>query len=384
MAEVESDGVDYEYCGSLNNPCLTLVYAVNVHTSLTEIKLVYSSSTPHGAENETVTLKYLPSYVIEGEDATKQVEKAVTEINDTLFTLLHCDNIIFSSLAFLLPPSSLSHSVFFTSFSSLILSSISIAPSDSTSTTQLDNSLITVNRSSLYVYNSSFQSVRLSKGNGSVIYAGIGQDFSFVIEESSLLNCSAEYGGAIYLILSTDPSRIEMKTLTFAEEGSRNEASVEGNTLYIVWNWKSVLNIPEDLFSSFVPFSESANEVKVEMSNTRTVTLEELLGSGSGIGECTGGEVTGFVVCTQIEIYSEENVGKVIVSVKDEGGEEEEGSEYGCNVEMESGDIKTEMGRGEVNGEEVVMDMGSELTKVFHKCEDVSIVMNLSYPLFNG
>lgn len=53
---------------------------------------------------------------------------------------------------------------------------------------------------------------------------------------SSVLNCSAGYGGALYLIL------LEMNTLTFTEEGRRDEASVEGNTLYIGWKWKSVVN----------------------------------------------------------------------------------------------------------------------------------------------
>ena len=51
---------------------------------------------------------------------------------------------------------------------------------------------------------------------------------------------------------------------------------------------------------------------------------------------------------------------------------------------MEGGDITTEMASGEVNGEEVVMDMGSELTNVFHQCEDIAIVMNISYPILNG
>ena len=36
-----------------------------------------------------------------------------------------------------------------------------------------------------------------------------------------------------------------------------------------------------------------------------------------------------------------------------------------------------------MNGEEVVMEMGSEL-KIFHQCEDLAIVMNISYPLLNG
>ena len=64
-------------------------------------------------------------------------EKDGSNMSDVLFTLKHCESITFSSIAFIIHSSSLSHSLFSCIHSSLTLSSISITPSDSDSTTSI-------------------------------------------------------------------------------------------------------------------------------------------------------------------------------------------------------------------------------------------------------
>ena len=104
--------------------------------------------------------------------------------------------------------------------------------------------------------------------------------------------------------------------------------------------------------------------------------LSEFVNGGGSEGEC----VSEFAVCTQVKI-TDNDTAKVVVSVAD--GEEEMSGE-GCIVDMEEGEVsgEVEMGRGgvgEVNGEGVVVDMGSELKKLLERCEDISIVVNITY-----
>ena len=54
-----------------------------------------------------------------------------------------------------------------------------------------------------------------------------------MIGNASFSHCSASYGGAMYLKISGNPSRIEINDVRF--EGNKNNASVERNTLYVVW-----------------------------------------------------------------------------------------------------------------------------------------------------
>ena len=46
---------------------------------------------------------------------------------------------------------------------------------------------------------------------------------------------------------------------------------------------------------------------------------------------------------------------------------------------MEGGEVE-----GEGNGEGVKVNMGNELKKIMNECEDISIVMNVTYGLSNG
>ena len=119
-------------CGWEDFPCKTIGYAVSFYT-VTELKLLKLSSTPE-VESEGITFTHLPYYMIEGEREvnSSRVEKAVSNIADVLFTLKYCENVTFSSIAFVIQSSPLSHSLFFCTFSSLTLTSISLTPSDST------------------------------------------------------------------------------------------------------------------------------------------------------------------------------------------------------------------------------------------------------------
>ena len=378
------NGEDDESCGTKNNPCLTLKYALNRDASLTQIQLL-SSSTPYNAESEGIELTHLPYYLIGGVITTlDSVQKYVSDMSDVLFTLIHCENVTFSSIAFIIQSSLLSHSIFFCTFSSLTLSSISITPSDSTTPIQLSESLIVCSVcSNVTIRDSTFESVAFDGGNGSVIDGLIGVGLSFVVVNSTFSHCSAMYGGAIYLNVSGEPLMIEMSDVLF--EGKGNKASKGGNTVYVVWRSRS--NMESNQFSSFVNSSEE--EAMVEMWNGEIVRLGELVSGGSGSGSGSGSEGEGknqFMVCTYVKM-EENNTGTVVVAVVDE----EEGGEggEGCVVGMEGGEIEGEVivegsGIGEVNGEEVVVEMGKELTRVLQECENIEIVMNVTYSGSNG
>ena len=164
----------------------------------------------------------------------------------------------------------------------------------------------------------------------------------------------------MYLLVSGDPSLIEMNSVKFEE----NSANKRGNTLYVVW--KSTSNMDSTQFSSFVSGSEEMyGEGEVERWNGDIVELEEFVNGGGSREEGSGSEgeekKNRYTVSTWIE--KEGKLGKVIVAV---GEEEEEGSE------------------GEVNGEGVVMNMEKELKNLLEQCDEIEIVMNVTYGLSNG
>ena len=133
-------------------------------------------------------------------------------------------------------------------------------------------------------------------------------------------------------------------------------------------------------FSSFVTSSEE--EAMVETWNGEIVRLGAFVSGGSGSGSGSEGEGKNeYKVCTEIEIT--EKLGRVKVVVVD--GEEENGGEN-CLVGMEGGEVEVEgeIGKGEVNGEGVVVDMGSGLRRVLLECEDIQIVLNVTYGGSNG
>ena len=135
-------------------------------------------------------------------------------------------------------------------------------------------------------------------------------------------------------------------------------------------------------FSSFATCDES--EVKVERWNGKIVGIAEFV---------KGGWRSGYGVCTHIDIS--ENVTTLVVEVVDgeeEVEEEESGEESGenrCIIGMEGGEVEGEVemggvGSGEVNGEGVVVNMGREMKKVMDGCEDISILVNVTYGASNG
>ena len=107
--------------------------------------------------------------------------------------------------------------------------------------------------------------------------------FSLVCVNSSFSNCSSEYGGAVYLVISGDPSEIEMSDVIFKE----NSASKGGNTLYVVW--KSTSWLTSEQFSSFLTCDEE--EAKVETWKGKVATLGEFVSSGGSEGEGENGYV---------------------------------------------------------------------------------------------
>ena len=129
----------------------------------------------------------------------------------------------------------------------------------------------------------------------------------------------------------------------------------------------------EDQFKAFETSSEE--EAKVERKDGGIVGLGEYVSGGGGIegGECSceseGEGKNGYKVCSEIEIA--EKVMRVKVAVVDR--EEEMGGEV-CVVGMEGGEVE-----GEVEGEGVRVSMGREFTKVLSECEDIEIVMNVTY-----
>ena len=372
-------------CGWCDIPCLSISKARSNYNTLTTIKLLYSSSALE-AENEGIAFTLISECLIEGEveeSDSDRVMKNVVDIGNILFTAIHCVTVNFSSIAFHIQSSSLSHSLFFITHSSLILTSISIPPSStSTTSTQLKESLIVSSYgSTLNISSSVFKDVALTEGNGSVISARIGDGSSFVILNSSLSGCSSVYGGALYLVIGSDPAIIGMNDVTFI--GNENSASKSGNTLFVVW--KCTSNMNSEQFRSFVTLSEETNnEAKVETWKRGIMTLAHFVsgegtseeGEGSSCGSEGEGK-NGYKVCTQIEMSA--NIGRVVVVVVDE---KEEIREDKCTVGMEEGEVSGEVEMGEVNREGITVNLRNEFKKILEECEDIEIAMNIS--LFNG
>ena len=253
--------------------------------------------------------------------------------------------------------------------SSLTLSSISITPSDSTTLTQLNESLIvSASGCNINIHGCMFECVELKDGNGSAMNSRVADDCTFVVVNTSLSNCSAMYGGGVYVDISGHPLLVNMSEVIY--EG--NNASKEGMTLYVVW--RSISNMESNEFSSFVGLSEEMDggEAKVERWNGGIVRLEEFV---------RGGWMSGYGVNAQIEIS--EDVGMIVVEVVEDGGGE------GGVVGMEGGEVSGEVvmggsGVGEVNGEGVRVSMGNALTRVLQRCENIEIVMNVTYGGSNG
>ena len=214
----------------------------------------------------------------------------------------------------------------------------------------------------------------------------------FVLDRVSFVECSAKYGGAIYLVISGDPCVMEMSGVMF--EGNGNVGYSAGNTLYIVW--KSISNIYIAQLSSFIRERSEEEEEGGGGGNGEEVRIETWKGKIVGLEEFVSGRwMNGFEVRTEIDVS--DSIGKVVVEVmeeeeekgeeeeegEEEGEEGEEGSGEGCVVGMEGGEVNAEvyMGKkvGEVNGEGVVVDVGKELKRVLEECEEIKIVMNVTY-----
>ena len=183
----------------------------------------------------------------------------------------------------------------------------------------------------------------------------------------------------MYASISGDPSLINMSDIIFTGKG--NSAAKEGNTLYVVW--KSTSNMTSEEFRSFSTLSAESNEAIIEMWTGEIVTFgefgsggenseEEGSLSGSGSDRLCG---TIYKVCTQIEVSNNTGIVKVEVT----NGEEETSGREGCAVGMEGGEVE-----GDVNGEGVKVNLGNELTTLFHHCDTISVVMNVTYGLSNG
>ena len=320
----------------------------------------------------------------ESVERSGRVEKGVCEISDVLFTLTHCGNITFSSIAFIIQNRSLSHSLFLCIHAYLTVRYISITPSDSNTPTELTQSVIVSSSgSSVNMSESTFESVGLSGGNGAVINSRVGDECTFVVMNSSFTHCSAMNGGAVYVVISGEPELINMSNVGY----SGNSASNEGNTLYVVW--RSVESMKGEMFSSFEGASE--DEAKVATGKGLIVGLGEFVSGGGGIEDCSceswsgseGEGKEGYKVCAQIK--KEGNAGRVVVGVmKGKGGEREGEEEWeeGCVVMMEGGEVY--VGVGGVNGGDARVDVGDALTRVLHQCESLEIVMNVTYGLSNG
>ena len=111
---IDRNCIDTLTYGWTDVPCETIKYLITMNKCVTEVELVYSSS-GHETESEGIVFDLMSEYVIEGEkgeDGYERVMKSVTDVNDVLFTLSYCMNVTFSSIAFTLQSSTLSHSFF--------------------------------------------------------------------------------------------------------------------------------------------------------------------------------------------------------------------------------------------------------------------------------
>ena len=170
------------------------------------------------------------------------------------------------------------------------------------------------------------------------------------------------------MIVSGTPSQIAMDRISF--EGNGNSAYTAGHTLYVVW--RGVESISSKEFSSF----ENSSKLEGQVETWKGVigSLAELLSGGWSVEGKNQ-----FAVCTQLDVSG--NVGKVVVMV-DEVVESINGTR--CVVGMEGEEVNGDVSVGEMNGKAASVDMGSELTSVMQKCEDIKIVMNVTFGESNG
>ena len=225
-----------------------------------------------------------------------------------------------------------------------------------------------------------FQNVTLSAGNGSAISHRIGDGFSFVVKDTTFNHCSAMYGGALYLVISADPSLIQMNGIDYISGG--NSATMAGSTLFILI--KGYDNLNADQFSSFITADDTQNEeAKVQLSTGAILTIAELLGENGSNASSESGDVeeekNQYLVCVWID-QGAEGSGKVVVEVVNEG---EELSSV-CHITMEEGDIEANVGTVEKNGEAIAFPMGNEFTKLLQQCETFDIALNISRSLYDG
>ena len=370
-------GTEVSNCGWSDLPCLT-IHTAHTHASTLNTLSIQLADGTHTAESSGVILSHLCSSVIGAQDSPTGVEKRVIEMDDPLFTMNYCETITFASIKFLIQESALSCSLFTCAHTFLTLSSISISPSTQTTPTQLASSLVVGScGTSMSISNCTFENVTLSQGNGSAISNRIGDEFSFVVKDSQFGHCTALYGGAIYLVISADPSLIHMSGIDYIS--GRNSATIAGSTLFIVV--KGCDKLTAEQFNSFLMSSDAQKESMVECSAGDIITLAEFLSGGGSNGSSEGdeGEKNTFFVCVWIDREAE-GTGKVVVEIV----EEEELSESACQVGMEEGEVVTNVGTGEKNGEEIVLSIGNELTQVLQQCETFEIAVNVSSTLYNG
>ena len=235
----QSEGVEVDSCGWSDVPCLRITTALKHRGSMTVITLTGGK---HESEEETITLSYLMTFTGQGIDSTI---KTVSDMSGSDACFVISDSVTFEKLSFALP-SSLSIPLISAASGSLKLTSLSFAPnSDLTSLTntaliQLKGNKTTTtlqavisqctitgltscsspsgNGGAVYIKTDSDSSLfevkyvtftSCSAVNGGGMWIDMTESSSLTITHSTFHSCTAsEYGGAIYISLSSIPSSL--------------------------------------------------------------------------------------------------------------------------------------------------------------------------------
>ena len=229
---ISTIGIEINTCGWSDLPCTTITEALNY--AGTSIANFYLLSGLHTAEQNKMLLTLSRNIV--GESNTN---KTVSEISssdysaslscssseslegteDGMFIIDDNAEISFISLHFTLDTQSpISSSLIAAHTGSLTLSDIIITPNypNTQETFTISHSLISLSPTiSSASFSITAQLISLSEGNGSVISADLTEDIqSFSVIECSFTNCSAEYGGCIYLSIHSIPTTLSIHSIS--------------------------------------------------------------------------------------------------------------------------------------------------------------------------
>ena len=209
---VSEDGADIDTCGWEDLPCLIIHKATATkHKDTVTLSLLAKS---HSPEDTQTTID--SSLTVSGSgDETHPVRKTVNKIGTSAIFVVSSGEVQFSSIVFLLnssPDSLLAGSLFEHTGGKLTLTHVTVKPDEKLAAdSQLslgEHSLISISAGLTTSFNIIVERISTTQ-NGASVCATLNKKSSLTFAPTaSFTNCTALYGGAIYIQLQETPSTL--------------------------------------------------------------------------------------------------------------------------------------------------------------------------------